>query len=127
VAQGVPRAIATLLLALGVVHCSLLAPSDRELMGGNKGSSDAGDAGRMSDGSGSGGMTSDAMDDAEQGQDAGPCLQTGDCCGPGQCCAGLVCDTANSGVCLPCMQAGGSCFPGDNMCCSGTCSGHTCK
>jgi hypothetical protein len=114
VAQGLPHTIAAAIFAASVVHCSLTAPSDQELMGGNKGSS--GDAGR-----------SDAMDGAGGGDGGGMCLQTGDCCTPGACCAGLVCDVANSGVCIACMQAGGSCFGGNNMCCSGNCVGHTCR
>ena len=118
-AQGLPHAIAAVFFAASVVHCSLIAPSDQDLMGGNKPA--AADGGRPSDG----GM--DGGEGGQQQEGGGQCLMTGDCCNPGQCCAGLVCDVANSGVCLPCMQAGGSCFGGSNMCCSGNCTGHTCR
>lgn len=113
-AQGLPRTLAAVLVAAGMVHCSLIAPSDQELMGGNKGSgSDAGDAGRT-----------DAMDGALVGD--GACGNLGDCCNlPGDCCSGLVCNT-NAGTCVTCLPNGSSCFGSSNTCC-GTCVGHTCR
>jgi hypothetical protein len=113
VAQGLPRTIAAVFVAASLVHCSLIAPSDQELMGGNKGggSGSGGDAGR-----------SDAMDGSQ-----GPCNLTGDCCTmTAQCCSGLACET-NAGVCVPCAQTGSNCFGTSNTCCSGSCVGHTCK
>ena len=90
------------------MHCSLIAPSDQELMGGNKGSgSGGGDAGRSdamdgSSGGGSGGSSSGG----------GQCNHTGDCCAStSDCCSGLACEP-NSGVCIPCTQSGQSCFGG---------------
>lgn len=126
-AQGLPRTIAAALLAAGMVHCSLVAPSDQELMGGNKGSgsgsssgsgsgsgSDAGDAGR-----------SDAMDGSQGGD--GSCSQATDCCNlTSDCCSGLVCNPA-AGICEPCTPNGGGCFGSQNNCCSGNCTGHTCR
>ncbi len=116
-AQGLPRTIAAVVIAAGIAHCSLVAPSDQELMGGNKGSGSGGgggDAGR-----------SDAMD-GSQGGDAA-CNQAGDCCNTtAQCCSGLACNQ-NSGICLPCTPNGGGCFGSQNMCCSGSCIGHTCR
>ncbi|HEX8790629.1 MAG TPA: hypothetical protein VF765_06730 [Polyangiaceae bacterium] len=88
-AQGLPRAIAAALLAAGLVHCSLIAPSDQELMGGNKGggsSSGGGDSGIRDAG--------DAGDAFEEGPEPGEagCLMAGQrCSSTSQCCTGLFC------------------------------------
>jgi hypothetical protein len=119
VAQGLHYTVAALLFAASVVHCSLTAPSDQDLMGGNKGSgSGGGDAGR-----------SDAMDGSSgSSSGGGQCNHTGDCCNStSDCCSGLACEP-NAGVCLPCAQTGQSCAGGaNNMCCSGSCVGHACQ
>jgi len=123
-------------------QCSLLAPSDQALMGGDKTSDggDAGEAGASGDASGGmdtgpvpfeGGGQTEGGGSGEGGgntEGGGNCLQEGDCCGgPGGCCAALVCEP-NSGVCVPCVASGGGCFPADDLCCSGTCKGnHTCQ
>lgn len=119
-AQGLPRTIAAVLVAAGVVHCSLIAPSDQELMGGNKG-----DGGNGSGGDGGDGGRSDAMDGS--GGVDGACGQQGDCCNTtANCCSGLACNQ-NTGICLPCTPNGGGCSGGFDMCCSGNCVGHTCR
>jgi hypothetical protein len=119
VAQGLPHTIAAVLFAATVVHCSLTAPSDQDLMGGNKGSgSGGGDAGR-----------SDAMDGSSgSSSGGGACNHTGDCCTTtADCCSGLACEP-NSGVCVACAQSGQSCFNGaNNTCCSGSCVAHACQ
>jgi hypothetical protein len=128
VAQGLPRTIAAALIAAGVVHCSLIAPSDQELMGGNKG----GGSGSGSGGSGSGGDAgdagrSDAMDGSSSGGDGGACGQEGDCCNTtANCCSGLACNQS-AGICVACTPNGGGCSGGFNMCCSGNCTGHSCR
>ncbi|HTQ42866.1 MAG TPA: hypothetical protein VMI75_08955 [Polyangiaceae bacterium] len=122
-AQGLPHAIAAALFAATVVHCSLTAPSDQELMGGNKGSGDAGRSDAM-DGS-SGGSSSGGSSGSSSG---GQCNQTGDCCATtSDCCSGLACEP-NSGVCIPCSPSGESCYGGaNNTCCSGSCVSHACQ
>jgi hypothetical protein len=106
----------------GTTQCSLLAPSDVELMGGNRSADAADSADSGSDGDASSGMSSSGS-----GSSGGACGHVGDCCVvPGDCCASLLCET-NSGVCMPCVAAGGSCSPAEGLCCSGSCAGHTCK
>lgn len=108
---------APLAIVLGAMtaHCSLLAPSDAELMGGKQ-STDAG-------------ASHDAAGDAPKdgGEGGSSCGQeAANCAGPGDCCAGLACETT-AGICIPCTTSGGACFPtGDNTCCSGSCTGHKC-
>lgn len=118
-ARALPRTFAAVFLAAGVVHCSLIAPSDQDLMGGNVGSSggsDAGDAGR-----------SDATDAASDRGDGGACTPAAEFCNTtAECCSGFACDQ-NAGICVPCTPTGSSCFSGTSLCCSGNCTGHTCR
>lgn len=127
-AQGLPRTLAAVVLAAGVVHCSLIAPSDQELMGGNKGSGSGSGSGSGGD-AGDAGRTDAMMDGASSsgGGEGGMCAQESDCCSTtSDCCSGLACEP-NSGLCIPCTPSGGSCFGGENLCCSGNCTGHSCK
>ena len=73
-----------LALGLGLAHCSLLAPSDAELMKGNPDASDASDA--------SDDASREASDDAaaDGAREAAECLPFGFFCNgqPQRCCAG---------------------------------------
>jgi hypothetical protein len=112
-------------LAILATHCSLLAPSDQALMGGDKqadGGSDASDA-------------SDAADSAQSTSSGGSsgsgsggqCGQAGDCCDTSSdCCSGFACEQV-AGVCIPCQPSGSSCYPQEDTCCSGVCADQTCK
>ena len=74
-----------LALGLGLAHCSLLAPSDADLMKGNQ-SLDASDAADASDDA-----SGEASDDAADGaRDAAECLPLGFFCNgqPQRCCSG---------------------------------------
>jgi hypothetical protein len=126
----IPGAIAaTAVAALLTTQCSLLAPSDQALMGSDK-ATDAGDGGDASDAmdSSGGGSSSGSSSSGSSsgGTSSGGCGQVDDCCSPGECCSGLACET-NSGICIPCQAAGATCLPSDNVCCSGSCEGHTCQ
>lgn len=118
--------------------CSLLAPSDRELMGGAVAAQDAGfdlDAGKGSDADGGG---RDARADvAPCGElDAScsaateccslsclrscvACIPQGDPCAEGKCCGGNSCQ---SGTCQPCAASGQAC--GALPCCASNCHGN---
>lgn len=136
-AQGRLHAIAAVLVAASVASCSLLAPSDKELMGGRGGSGsssgsssggsrDGGDAGEGGDSSAAGDAEgSDATDDSPQSDAA--CSQMEETCGAGAgCCSGLVC-LQPTAICVPCVPNGSSCTGTANLCCSGSCVGHTCR
>ncbi len=118
--------------ALLTAHCSLLAPSDQALMGGDKGA-DAGDGG---DAGGGYDAVADWQHPYEGGgssggsgsSSGGSCAQEADdCTSTSQCCSGLACEV-NSGLCIPCTASGSSCYAADDTCCSGTCgSDHMCQ
>jgi hypothetical protein len=69
------------LLVLALVACTLTAPSDAELMGGNRPAGNNGDAG---------GDAADADSDGNgEGDAAKACSNEGEACGT--CCMGLTC------------------------------------
>lgn len=122
--RGRPTSLA-LALALATAGCSLLAPSDSELMDGGKGGgADGGGADASADASDSG-ADGDDGGVAEAGEGGGGCGNLNDLCGTGPCCAGLSCQL---GTCLPCRGPGTTCTPSTALdCCSGICSGHVCQ
>jgi hypothetical protein len=79
--------------------CSLIAPSDRELMG------DTADA---------------ALDGADSSRDSAQCLAAGSTCEVDTECCGLAC---NNFVC--CLGRGSACRH-DSQCCGGSCSSGQC-
>jgi hypothetical protein len=129
-----PPAIALAAVLLTGAGCSLLAPSDAELMGGNKGGDGGGST--ASDASHGEGAAADAPgvgvdgatgDDATAPESGGSCGNIGDnCASSGDCCSGLACEP-NSGTCVTCDPAGTQCWGQGDTCCSGQCYGHQCQ
>jgi hypothetical protein len=119
--RTIPRASRAALSALfvGLAHCSLLAPSDAELMGGKSN----GDA-SADDGASDAGDAADALPDGDRGDAA--CRATAETCTvDGDCCSAFC----NAGKCVDCIAAGFFCNGAVTRCCSHTCNaggGHKC-
>jgi hypothetical protein len=98
-----------LAVACAALGCSLLAPSDRALMGdGEDGAADADDA---SDGA--------SGDDAEDAAVKPACLASYSACTTDSDCCTLSC---TDGSCAACVDVGSACRNGAN-CCTGKCRG----
>jgi hypothetical protein len=116
--------------------CSLLAPSDRELAGGDPQVDDAGDAagdrtaawcGNTAD-CGSGTCCPagcNAGECASCSLNGGPCRSDLDCCSRHCSGSGLCQEACSDQGCGPCAPPGGSCSQSGD-CCSGSCIGGGC-